>query len=631
MQANINWLDDPRIFKINEIHPHSDHSFFLNKSEADQGRTSLVMSLNGFWRFNFAKEPSQRPLDFYDPHFDQKDWEKVIVPGHVQTYDDDQCQYINIHYPWNGKEARGYANLQQLAGSFSQGQDNHVASYIKKFDLPNTFIGKRVHIIFEGAERSLYLWLNGQFVGYAEDSMAPHEFDLTPYIKERNNYLAVRLYKYSTASYLEDQDMFRFFGLFRDVKLVALPKLHVQDLYLQPHLGKNHIGSLKINLRLSGDYHDCQYQLKIVSPDYTTPFFTKKGMVDKRKLSLSIRFKNKVLVWSHTHPFLYELQILLLNGEKNVIEYVKYHFGFRSIYISNDHVLMLNGHRLIINGVNRHEWNPYKGRAITETDMDNDIKLLKQSAINAVRTCHYMDQDKWYFKCDENGLYVMAEDNLETHGTWTGGHSKLSIPGSQSIWYNAALERARANFELLKNHPSILFWSLGNESYAGETFVKLDRYYHQHDKLRLVHYEGVSREPSYRNCISDFESGMYASPFKIKSYLDNHPDKPFISCEYMHSMGNSVGGMLSYIELVKKYPQCCGGFIWDWIDQALIYKDPVTGENTCRYGGDFDDRENNGAFSGDGLLFATRQPKPALQEVSYYYHQLELINRRNGV
>lgn len=630
MKADIKWLDDPRIFKVNEVALHSDHPFFKNKHEADINNSSLVMSLNGSWRFDFSEQPGQRPIKFFDPQFDATGWKEVQVPSHVQMYDDDQCQYINIHYPWNGKVNRGFANLQQFAGSFSKGKDNHVASYIKKFDLPRSFSYKRVHIVFEGAERSLYVWLNGHFVGYAEDSMAPHEFDLTPYIKERDNCLAVRLYKYSTASYIEDQDMFRFFGLFRSVKLIALPALHLQDLYLQPQLTSDGLGALKVNLKFSGKVANQPYCLKITSQD-GKEFVNQSGLIADQSLALKISMPQKVKAWSNAHPYLYQFQFQIMNQQKVEMEYVRYDFGFRKVTLSADHVLMLNGHRLIINGVNRHEWDSHRGRSITEKDMEEDMRLLKQSAINAVRTCHYMDQDQWYFKCDQNGIYVMAENNLETHGTWTGGHPELSIPGSQSIWRAAALERAKANFEQLKNHPSILFWSLGNEAYAGDVFVDLDRYYHEHDQSRLVHYEGVSRQPEYRDEISDFESGMYASPTKIKSYLKNHPDKPFISCEYMHSMGNSVGGMRAYVDLIKNYPQDCGGFIWDWIDQALVVKDPVTGQEVCRYGGDFDDRENNGAFSGDGLLFATRQPKPALQEVSYYYHQLNLINNNSGV
>lgn len=627
MQADIKWLDDPRIFKVNEIAPHSDHSFFPNQQESLSNKNSLVMSLDGTWLFNFANNPEQRPKDFYYPKYDVTNWKRVPVPSHVQMYGDDQCQYINIHYPWNGKMNRGFANLQQFKDSFSKGNDNRVASYVKYFDLPKSFENKKVHIVFEGAERSLYLWLNGHFVGYAEDSMAPHEFDLTPYVKSKDNYLAVRLYKYSTASYLEDQDMFRFFGLYRTVKLVALPRIHVQDLYLQPEL-KHSGGKLTINLQLTGDLLIQHYRVHAAVKGNRI-MATAGKVVNKRDISLTIDINEKVRAWSHSDPFLYHLQLVLLDDQNNELEYVEYPFGFRKIAISKDNVLMLNGHRLIINGVNRHEWNSRSGRAITSEDMDRDLQLFEQSAINAVRTCHYMDQDQWYFKCDQHGIYVMAENNLETHGTWTGGHPDLSIPGSQSIWRDAALERAKANFELLKNHPSILFWSLGNESYAGDVFVDLDHYYHERDHSRLVHYEGVSRCPSYRNDISDFESGMYANPDKIKTYLTNHPDKPFISCEYMHSMGNSVGGMRSYVNLVKQYPQDCGGFIWDWIDQALVVNDPVTGKEVCRYGGDFDDRENNGAFSGDGLLFVTRQPKPALQEVSYYYHQLALLNDNN--
>ena len=303
------------------------------------------------------------------------------------------------------------------------------------------------------------------------------------------------------------------------------------------------------------------------------------------------------------------------------IEISQQPFGFRKIEIK-DKVMLLNGKRLVINGVNRHEWHPETGRTITAEDEAWDIACMQRNHINAVRTSHYPDRLSFYNGCDQAGIYMMAETNLESHGSWQkmgAVEPSWNVPGSYDEWEAATLDRARTNFETFKNHVSILFWSLGNESYAGSVLEKMNAYYKQQDPTRLVHYEGVFRAPEYKATISDVESRMYATPAEIKAYLDNAPQKPFILCEYMHDMGNSLGGMQSYIDLLSQYDMYQGGFIWDFIDQALLVTDPVTGQRELRYGGDFDDRPSDYEFSGDGLVFATRDEKPAMQEVRYYY------------
>ena len=291
-------------------------------------------------------------------------------------------------------------------------------------------------------------------------------------------------------------------------------------------------------------------------------------------------------------------------------------------FITDDKVVLLNGKRLIINGVNRHEWNMNSGRTITKQDMKADIQTFKRNNINAVRTCHYPNQIPWYYLCDQNGIYVMAENNLESHGTWQKMgkvEPSYNVPGSLAEWRNVVIDRARSNYETLKNHTSILFWSLGNESYAGENLIAMNQFYKSHDDTRLTHYEGVVHTPDLKNKISDLESYMYLPPKEAEKYLKNNPSKPFLECEYMHDMGNSDGGMKSYIKLIDEYPQYLGGFIWDFIDQALLTYDPISGKKVLRYGGDFDDRHSDYEFSGDGLMFADRTEKPAMQEVKYYY------------
>nr|WP_330375593.1 glycoside hydrolase family 2 TIM barrel-domain containing protein [Mediterraneibacter gnavus] len=295
--------------------------------------------------------------------------------------------------------------------------------------------------------------------------------------------------------------------------------------------------------------------------------------------------------------------------------------GFRTICIE-DGIIKLNGRRLIINGVNRHEWNAKSGRCISENDEIYDIECMKRNNINAVRTCHYPDRTTWYYRCDEAGIYVMAEVNLESHGSWQkmgAVEPSWNVPGSVELWQDVVLDRVKSNFEMFKNHTSVLFWSLGNESYAGEVLKEMNAYYKKRDPGRLVHYEGVFQNRDYEDNISDVESQMYAPPGRVREYLENEPKKPFILCEYMHDMGNSLGGMKSYIDLLDQYEKYQGGFIWDYIDQALLVKDEITGREVLRYGGDFDDRPSDYEFSGNGIVFADRTEKPAMQEVKYYY------------
>ncbi len=466
----------------------------------------------------------------------------------------------------------------------------------------------------------MFVWLNGHFIGYGEDSFTPSEFNLTPYLKEKNNILAVQVFKHSTASFLEDQDMFRFSGIFRSVKLLAFPETHLMDLALKPTITNDyHDGIFNAKLSFTGT-KDGYVRLKIKDINGQTL------LDEEHNLTSTITIENKLLknihLWDNHHPYLYQLFIEVHDSNKNLIELDSYKFGFREIKITDDKVVLLNGKRLIINGVNRHEWNMNSGRTITKQDMKADIQTFKRNNINAVRTCHYPNQIPWYYLCDQNGIYVMAENNLESHGTWQKMgkvEPSYNVPGSLAEWRNVVIDRARSNYETLKNHTSILFWSLGNESYAGENLIAMNQFYKSHDDTRLTHYEGVVHTPDLKNKISDLESYMYLPPKEAEKYLKNNPSKPFLECEYMHDMGNSDGGMKSYIKLIDEYPQYLGGFIWDFIDQALLTYDPISGKKVLRYGGDFDDRHSDYEFSGDGLMFADRTEKPAMQEVKYYY------------
>ena len=629
MNADMKWLDNPEVFKVNQLEPHSDHCYYLDYSDMKKEKNPLLQSLNGQWEFAYSKNVMERPVDFYKETFDASGFDKIMVPGHIELAGYDKIRYINTMYPWEGKEYhRGAYSMEATGaeeGMFSKAQYNPVGSYIKYFDLDKNMCGKRIHICFEGVEEAMYLWLNGQFIGYAEDSFTPSEFDLTPYIKEKGNVLAVQVHKMSTAAFLEDQDFFRFFGIFRNVTLKAIPDVHLEDVWFKPVLNQdNESGSVSVSMKVSATD----------SQNVTAGFILKDReeniLVEK---SLQLNKENNhlegticvdlesVRLWDNHNPYLYHAYVELKAEDGSLAEVIPYDIGFRRIEII-DKVVYLNGKRLVITGVNRHEWNARTGRCIGIEDMKADISCMLRNNINSVRTCHYPDQIPWYYMCDDAGIYVMAETNLESHGSFQklgAIEPSCNVPGSIPQWRDAVLERAKNNFETFKNHTSILFWSLGNESYAGDDIEAMNVYFAEKKDGRLVHYESSYYNRAYEDTISDFETRMYAKPEDVEEYLNNSPKKPYILCEFMHDMGNSMGGLGSYMKLIDKYDMYHGGFIWDFIDQAIMVKDPVTGKDVLCYGGDFDDKPADYEFSANGILFADRKEKPAMQEVRYYY------------
>ena len=629
MNADIKWLDNPEVFRVNQLEAHSDHEYYISYTDLENKNKQLEQSLNGEWDFFFSKNAKVRPVDFYKDDFSTENFDKIMVPGHIELAGYDKIRYINTMYPWEGKSYRRGAysieNAGDGAGMFSEADYNPVGSYVKRFDLDKQMLDKRITICFEGVEQAMYVWLNGEFVGYAEDSFTPSEFDLTPYIKEKDNVLAVEVHKMSTAAFLEDQDFFRFFGIFRNVTLKAKPDTHVEDLWIRPVLNADNLsGSISVDVRLS-DVSNKKFQVHVIVKNQEQEVMMQETVSCSKKDyfyfgNVQTDF-SQVNAWDNHNPYLYTVYVEVFDENGELVEVVPYKVGFRRLEMVNK-VMYLNGKRLIIVGVNRHEWNPRTGRCIGMEEMESDMQCILRNNINSVRTCHYPDQIPWYYMCDENGIYLMSETNLESHGSFQklgAIEPSCNVPGSVPQWKEAVIDRARANFETFKNHTSVLFWSLGNESYAGDDIEAMNVYFKEKNDGRLVHYESSFYNRAYEDTISDMESRMYAKPAEVEEYLSNHPKKPYILCEFMHDMGNSMGGLGSYMALLDKYEMYQGGYIWDFIDQALYVTDEITGKEVLRYGGDFDDRPADYEFSGNGIVFADRKEKPAMQEVRYYY------------
>ena len=601
MKPTLEWLANPEIYEVNREKAHSDHTYTTKDG-------NLRQSLNGTWKFNYTEHPDSRPADFYKTDFDVTSFDDIIVPGHIQLQGYDKPQYVNTQYPWEGHE--------QLVPPQIPKKRNPVGSYVKFFDVDKELLGKETFISFQGVETAIYVWLNGEFVGYSEDSFTPSEFNITPYLKEKNNKLAVEVYRYSTASWLEDQDFWRFSGIFRDVYLYAVPEIHVRDMkVIADYDYENGNGILATELDIIGD---SDYEIKLTLTD-------KNGIKvyegNTANVSASIP---DIMPWSAEQPNLYTITAEI-SSDSEIIETAETKIGFRTFELK-DGIMCLNGKRIVFKGINRHEWNAEGGRVVTEDDMLWDIRFMKQNNINAVRTCHYPNNSLWYQLCDEYGIYLIAETNLESHGTWQkmgACEPSINVPASLPEWKEACLDRAKSMYERDKNHASVLIWSCGNESYCGDDIAAMADYFHEVDSTRLVHYEGVVWNRKYDH-ITDMESRMYAKPDEVEEYLKQNTGKPYISCEYMHAMGNSLGGMKLYTDLEDKYEAYQGGFIWDYIDQSL-YKDGV-----LVYGGDFDDRASDYGFCTNGIVYADRTYSPKVSEAKRLYSNIRM-SLENGV
>lgn len=621
-----NIIKNPEIFEQNRLAAHSDHVCYKNELEKIKGKSSLRYDMNGLWKFAYAKNQSLAPCGFEAADYDCKNWDEIRVPAHIQMEGYDVPIYTNTTYPWEADESIKPGEIPEIF--------NPVASYVKYFTIPENIKNKRVCISFQGVESGFALWLNGHYVGYSEDTFDPSDFELTDYIVEGENKLAVRVWKWTSSSWCEDQDFYRFSGIFRDVFLYAVPCAHVEDLSVVPTLNDTFDeGTLSVSIKADGDGIASVklYELGDLSVE----------KYDRAKLLLEefdIELRNKEicegscnvknpLLWSAEKPNLYEVKIIVKDTHGNETEFISQLAGFRRFEMV-DGLMKLNGKRIVFKGVNRHEFSSITGRVPNRDEVIKDIVTMKKNNINAIRTSHYPDDSMLYELCDIYGIYMIAENNLESHGTWEAynkGYVDLDfvVPKDKPQWREMMLDRANSCYQRDKNHPAILIWSCGNESFGGKTIYEMSQLFRQLDKHRLVHYEGVFNDRSY-NDTSDMESQMYTPAAGIEKFLAEHPEKPFICCEYTHAMGNSCGAMHKYTELTDREPRYQGGFIWDYIDQS-IYKKDRYGKWFLTYGGDFGDRPTDGDFSGNGICYGgEREASPKMQEVKFNYQNISV-------
>lgn len=630
--------EDEAIFGINKEPAHATYIPFPSEASLlndpatanpwNDTKSPLYISLNGNWKFNWVKHPSERPVSFCQTDFNDSGWKTIPVPSNPEMLGYGTPIYTNITYPFrnNPPKVMGKVPSDWTASK----EPNPVGSYRRVFEIPKDWNGKEVFINFDGVISAMYVWINGKKVGYSENSFSPAEFNITPYIKPGKNLLAVEVYKYSDGSYLEDQDMTRFSGIHRRVYLYATPKVHIRDFFLKSTLSENFksaIFSAGVKIRNNGTSSSgtSVAEVKLYDPHgnlisgaaLDSKATGKLAGLQEKQLSLSGTVRNPAL-WSAEKPSLYTVVLVLKKADGTTEEVLSTKFGFREIRIK-DSQLLVNGEPILLKGVNRHEIHPALGKAVTVESMTRDILLMKQHNINTVRSSHYPNDPNWLKLCDYYGLYIIDEANHETHG-----HQKISTYPS---WKAAIADREIRLVERDKNHACVIIWSLGNEAGSGDNFVAARETIRSLDLSRPIHYEG-------RNSVADIESNMYPSVQYIIERGQAPSEKPYFMCEYAHAMGNSVGNLKEYWDAIESHKRLIGGCIWEWVDQGLekaIPGDP-SGKTFFAYGGDFGDRPNDGTFSIKGLVTSDRQIKPALLEVKrvYQYIKFEYADLQNG-
>ncbi len=613
--------ENSRIFGINKEPAHATLIPFGSKKLISRNSKELtyIKSLNGIWKFNWVKIPSDRPKDFYKVNFDSSNWKEIDVPSNWQMRGYGIPIYTNVKYPYsiNTKD------IPSIDHNY-----NPVGSYLRFFNIPSKWKGREIFIHFGGVKSAFYIWINGNKVGYSQGSMTPAEFNITKFLKKENNILAVEVYRWSDGSYLEDQDMWRFSGIYREVYLFSTPKVHIRDFFARCELDENYEDALlkvRINISNYGENDVDQFNVEIALIDAEQQIIGPEILMSK---TFSIKSHSEYIIelqaeiqnpkkWTGETPNLYDLILQLKDSNNDTIEVEHCKIGFRKVEINNNGSLLINGKSIILKGVNRHEHDPDEGRAIPYTRMVQDIILMKQNNINAVRTCHYPNHPKWYELCDEYGIYVVDECNLESH------ELREILPGNDPEWTDACVDRMVSMVERDKNHPCVIIWSLGNEAGIGTNFREMKSATIKIDDTRPIHYEG-----DYNHDIPDMKSFMYLSPKnlerKAKSALKRGKLKAVVLCEYAHAMGNSLGNFQEFMDVFEKYDNCIGGFIWDFIDQGLR-KVSEDGKEFWAYGGDFGDEPNDRNFCINGIVMPDRKPNPALYEVKKVYQNIDVL------
>ncbi len=613
-------VKDPLIFAENRMEAHSDHVYYASLKELEEQKTSFRYSLDGLWKFSYGKNYQSAIQGFETAAYDCRSWADIRVPAHIQMEGYDAPQYANTQYPWDGREDIKPGDIPEFF--------NPVASYVKYFFVPDHMKGRPLYISFEGVESGMALWLNGTYIGYSEDSFTPSDFELTPYLVEGENKLAVQVFKWTASSWCEDQDFFRFSGIYRSVYLYTVPKAHVQDIC--------------IRTLLDDQYKDADLEIKCKASGAGRIGLTLhdgKGIVAQAQADMDDEFVVTIPVkepalWSAEEPNLYELLVEVMDENGEIQEVFTQMVGFRRFEMI-DNLMCLNGKRIVFKGVNRHEFSSKRGRVPNEEELVKDIMTMKRNNINAVRTCHYPDDTRIYELCDRYGLYMIAENNMESHGSWEPILRKETteeeiVPGDRKEWEPMMLDRVNSCYQRDKNHPAILIWSCGNESYGGSVIFEMSQLFRKLDDTRLVHYEGLFNDRRF-NESSDMESQMYPSVASIKEFLEKDRSKPFICCEYTHAMGNSCGAMHKYTDLTDTDPLYQGGFIWDYIDQSIEKKDRY-GNKFQAYGGDFGERPTDYNFSGNGIVYGgERDESPKMQEVKFNYQNITAEVSRDKV
>ena len=593
--AQNNEWRDPNVNQINRAPMHTNYFAYPNEDSALKGCKESVenyMSLNGTWKFFWVKNADMRPTDFYQVNYNDKGWDDMKVPGLWELNGYGDPIYVNVGYAWRSQFKNNPPEVPI--------ENNHVGSYRKEITIPADWKGKEIFAHFGSVTSNMYLWVNGQFVGYSEDSKLEAEFNLTKYLKPGKNLIAFQVFRWCDGTYLEDQDFLRACGVARDCYLYTRNKKYIQDIRITPDLDAQYKdATLDIALKLIGNG---SVDLKLI--DKAGKEIATSSVKGSGNISTSMSISNP-LKWTAETPNLYTLIATLKDGN-NVSEVIPFKVGFRKIELKNSQVLV-NGQPVLFKGVNRHEMDPDRGYFVSRERMLQDIKIMKQFNINAVRTCHYPDNNLWYELCDQYGLYVVAEANVESHGM---GYKEETL-AKNPLYAKAHLERNQRNIQRGYNHPSIIFWSLGNEAGFGPNFEACYKWIKNEDKTRPVQFEQAGT-----NDYTDIYCPMYLNYEKSEKYCQGNIDKPLIQCEYAHAMGNSQGGFKEYWDLIRKYPKYQGGFIWDFVDQSLRWE--KNGISFYAYGGDwnrYDGSDNN--FMNNGLISPDRKPNPHMYEVGY--------------